>query len=102
MYRPESIPDLLDVLWKAYTSPQSLTIDATLEGVMQEKLSLDDPKCYVAGKVLYFGVGGGLPDFISGLEDPRASKCSRRKGKWQVLEGHSQGVARKVLQLFWG
>jgi len=101
MYRAESIPDLLDVLWKAYASPPSLTIDATLEGAVQEKLSLDDPKCYAAGKVLYFGVGGGLPDFISRLEDSRGSKCSRRNGKWEVLKEHSQGVVRKVLRVSW-
>lgn len=101
MYRPQSIPDLLDILWKAYASPPSLTIDATLEGPMQEKLSLDDPECYVAGKVLYFGVGGGLPDFISGLEDPRDSKHPRRKGSWKVLKENPQGVVRKVLQLSW-
>lgn len=101
MYRSESIPDLLDVLWKAYVAPPSQTIGVTLEGTIQEKLSLDDPKCYVAGKVLYFGVGGGLPDFISGLEDPQDSKCSRRDGKWLVLKEYPQGVVRKVLQLFW-
>jgi protein-histidine N-methyltransferase len=101
MYRSDSVPDLLDVLWKAYVTRPSLTIGATLEGAMQEKLSLDDPKCYVAGKVLYFGVGGGMPDFISGLEDPRGSKCSRRDGKWLVLKENSQGIVRKVLQLFW-
>jgi protein-histidine N-methyltransferase len=101
MYRQESIPDLLDVLWKAYTNPPSLTIDATLEGAVQGKLSLDGPRCYVAGKVLYFGVGGGLPDFVSGLEDPQRSKCSRRNGRWEVLKEHSQGVVRKVLQVSW-
>jgi len=101
MYQQEAIPDLLDVLWKAYANPPSLTIDATLEGAVHEKLSLDDPRCYVAGKVLYFGVGGGLPDFISGLEGPQGSRCSRRGGKWEVLREHSQGVIRKVLQVSW-
>jgi len=101
MYRSECIPDLLDVLWKAYATPPSLKIGTMLEGSMQGKSSLDGPKCYVAGKVLYFGVGGGLPDFISGLEDPRGSKCSRRNGRWLNLKEHSQGVVRKVLQLFW-
>ena len=102
MYQPESIPDLLDVLWKACANPPSLTIGATLEGAMEERLSLNDPKCYVAWKVLYFGVGGGLPDFISGLENPRNSKCSRPAGKWKILKEHSQGVVRKVTQVFWG
>ena len=101
MYRSESIPDLLDVLWKAYTTPPSLTIGGMVEGSAQEKVSLDGPKCYVAGKVLYFGVGGGLPDFISGLEDPWGSKCSRQSGRWRVLNEHPRGVVRKVLQIFW-
>jgi len=101
MYQLESVPDLLDVLWKAYANPPSLTIDATLEQTTQENLSPDGPKCYVAGKALYFGVGGGLPDFISGLEDPQGSKCPRRGGRCQVLKEHSQGVVRKVLQAFW-
>ena len=101
MYRLENIPDLLDVLWKAYTNSPSQTIDVTLEEVVQKKLSLDDPRCYVAGKVLYFGVGGGLPVFISGLEDPKDSKCSRRCGKCEILKEHSQGVVRKVLQVSW-
>ncbi|KAF9652592.1 hypothetical protein BDM02DRAFT_3266297 [Thelephora ganbajun] len=101
MYRSDSIPVLLDVLWKAYANPRSHAIDATLEGAVEERLSLGDPKCYVAGKVLYFGAGGGLPDFISELEDPRGTKCSRRNGKWEVLKEHSQGVVRKVLQVSW-
>ena len=101
MYRPDGIPDLLDVLWKAYANPPSLAIGTTLEGAMIDKLSLDDPRCYVAGKVLYFGVGGGMPDLISELEDPRGTKCSRRRGNWRVLKEHSQGVIRRVLQVSW-
>ena len=101
MYRSESIPDLLDVLWKAHATQPSLPTSTTLGGATQGKLSLDDSKCYVAGKVLYFGVGGGLPDFISQLEDPQGSRCSRRNGRSLILKEHSQGVARKVLQLFW-
>jgi len=68
---------------------------------VEGKLSLDGPRCYVAGKVLYFGVGGGLPDFISGLEDPRDSRRARRIGKWEVLKEHPLGVVRKVLQISW-
>lgn len=101
MYRQESISDLLDVLWKAYANPPSPTIDATLERAVQQQLSLSDPRCYVGGKVLYFGVGGGLPVFISELEDPRGSKCSRGGGRCEVLKEHSQGVIRRVLQISW-
>lgn len=101
MYRPKNIPDLLDVLWKAYTNPPSLTIAATPEGIVQETPSSGDVRCYVSGKVLYFGVGGGLPDFILELEGPQGSKCRRRSGSWHVLKECPQGVVRKVLQLFW-
>jgi len=101
MYRQESISDLLDVLWKAYANPLSPTIDAALEGAVQQQLSLNDPVCYVGGKVLYFGVGGGLPGFTSELEDPRGSKCSRGSGRCKVLKEHSQGVVRRVLQISW-
>jgi len=101
MYRQESISDLLDVLWKAYANPPSPSIDAALERAVQQQLSLNDQRCYVGGKVLYFGVGGGLPVFVSELEDPQGSKCSRGGGKCKVLKEHPQGVVRRVLQVSW-
>ncbi|KAL1693170.1 hypothetical protein GGG16DRAFT_49839 [Schizophyllum commune] len=52
------------------------------------------PLCLVAAKVLYFGVGGGLPDFVRAVEDGGLGHVET------VLE-RTKGVGRKVLRVEW-
>ncbi|KAH9477610.1 Histidine protein methyltransferase 1 [Psilocybe cubensis] len=49
--------------------------------------------CLVAAKVLYFGVGGGVSDFLQAVEKEKAAVET-------VLERKS-GVGRKILRLRW-
>ncbi|KAF4616929.1 hypothetical protein D9613_008568 [Agrocybe pediades] len=49
--------------------------------------------CLVAAKVLYFGVGGGISDFLKAVESHRAT-CST------VLE-RKAGVGRKIMSVRW-
>ena len=52
------------------------------------------PLCLVAAKVLYFGVGGGVPDFVRAVEDGDLGHVET------VLE-RTKGVGRKVLRVDW-
>ncbi|KAI5889015.1 uncharacterized protein SCHCODRAFT_02633332 [Schizophyllum commune H4-8] len=52
------------------------------------------PLCLVAAKVLYFGVGGGVPDFVRAVEDGGLGRVET------VLE-RTKGVGRKVLRVDW-
>ncbi|KAL1750755.1 hypothetical protein FB107DRAFT_223351 [Schizophyllum commune] len=52
------------------------------------------PLCLVAAKVLYFGVGGGVPDFVRAVEEGGLGHVET------VLE-HTKGVGRKVLRVDW-
>ncbi|KAL1664080.1 hypothetical protein GGF50DRAFT_55613 [Schizophyllum commune] len=50
--------------------------------------------CLVAAKVLYFGVGGGVPDFVRAVEEGVLGHVET------VLE-RTKGVGRKVLRVEW-
>ncbi|KAF7311503.1 hypothetical protein MKEN_01052600 [Mycena kentingensis (nom. inval.)] len=50
--------------------------------------------CLVAAKVLYFGVGGGVSEFVGVLE-------SERKGTARTVWERTLGVGRKILQIEW-
>ena len=49
--------------------------------------------CLVAAKILYFGVGGGVSDFL------RAIKATKARVE-TVLE-RKEGVGRKVMRVWW-
>lgn len=95
IYRSESLPSLLDLLQK---SCGVLPLDA----LVTSKLSLDQTKattttttatCLVAAKVLYFGVGGGVSDFISAVNS--------RGGKVETVWENKGGVGRKIMKIDW-
>lgn len=49
--------------------------------------------CLVAAKILYFGVGGGVSDFLRAVEATKARVET-------VLE-RKEGVGRKVMRVWW-
>jgi protein-histidine N-methyltransferase len=49
----------------------------------------------VAAKVLYFGVGGGIMQFIQMLES------QEYRGKAQTVWEQDKGVSRKILKVEW-
>lgn len=101
IYRRESLPPLLDAMWKASTARS----DKPLDELAASQLALNDSGsqvCYVAGKILYFGVGGGIPDLVEAVENPeKHTNCSRGKGEVDTIKEHTQGVGRKVLRIRW-
>lgn len=59
----------------------------------QEKTDQEGYLCLVAGKVLYFGVGGGIDDFSEAV--------GKVGGKMEVVSEWKTGVGRKVVRIRW-
>ncbi|KII91284.1 hypothetical protein PLICRDRAFT_105373 [Plicaturopsis crispa FD-325 SS-3] len=54
--------------------------------------------CLVAAKILYFGVGGGVSDFLRAVEDPRHLGTA---GSVETVWEQQAGVARRVMRVRW-
>ena len=81
--------------------------DTELEKLVITQLKIDDSSapgqtakdgeqdylCLVAGKVLYFGVGGGVADFLEAVG--KAGGTAETVSEWKI------GVGRKVIRVFW-
>ena len=52
-----------------------------------------DYLCLVAAKVLYFGVGGGLSDFVEAIQ--------KVGGTPEIVLERRVGVGRKVIRIHW-
>jgi protein-histidine N-methyltransferase len=50
-----------------------------------------DGRALVAAKKIYFGVGGGIPDFVNELR--------RRNAQFESVSDHVGGVGRSVLKV---
>ncbi|KZT20186.1 hypothetical protein NEOLEDRAFT_1158769 [Neolentinus lepideus HHB14362 ss-1] len=103
IYRTDSLGSLVQLLSDAQDRSGLATMTET-------KLSLSTSQnqnqglCLVAAKVLYFGVGGGISEFVRAVEDPAiypSRKEKRRKGKVDTVWEKTGGVGRKVLQVHW-
>lgn len=96
IYRPDGLLPLIRLM-RAAAGP-------SLEELAEQKLALDsrgsdEPKarpsvCLVAAKVLYFGVGGGVSDFVRAVE-------STGKGRVTTVWQKKDGVGRRVMQVEW-
>ncbi len=49
--------------------------------------------CLVAAKVLYFGVGGGVSDFLQAV--------GGHKGRVEAVLERTAGVGRKIMRVYW-
>lgn len=78
IYRKESLRPLIDLMRRACLGPGE-----------KEASYL----CLVAAKVLYFGVGGGVSDFLQAVEGEKATVDT-------VLE-RTAGVGRKIMRIRW-
>jgi protein-histidine N-methyltransferase len=67
--------------------------DTELEDLVTTRLKIGDYLCFVAGKVLYFGVGGGMADFLEAV--------SKLGGHAETVSERKIGVGRKVIQVLW-
>lgn len=49
--------------------------------------------CLVAAKILYFGVGGGVSDFLQAI--------SGHQGRVETVLERKTGVGRKIMRVYW-
>ncbi|KAI5827305.1 hypothetical protein K523DRAFT_247133 [Schizophyllum commune Tattone D] len=101
IYRTESLDALVGIMRAAclagaqVASAGSRSTGAGSSSVPARDISLSGkPLCLVAAKVLYFGVGGGVPDFVRAVEDGGLGHVET------VLE-RTKGVGRQVLRVEW-
>ncbi|KAJ7090913.1 hypothetical protein B0H15DRAFT_837306 [Mycena belliarum] len=80
IYRTEALPALIALLRKACTNTQ--------------------PLCLVAAKVLYFGVGGGISEFVRTLES-KGMALRGCAGKAESVWERKLGVGRKIMRIEW-
>lgn len=107
IYRPESLGALTSLMQAAcgFCSSKDIPLDQLLSS-----LSLTSPSpspqpylCLVAAKILYFGVGGGVSDFIRFIQegDEEHDDSGRRKGRVETVWERKVGVGRKILSVEW-
>jgi protein-histidine N-methyltransferase len=59
-----------------------------------------DSVCLVAAKILYFGVGGGVSEFVRALQSKKMAERGS-SGKAESVWERSVGVGRKVMRIEW-
>lgn len=101
IYRMDSLPSLVGLLRHASLGPPAVVEgeDSKLAKLSQEHLHIsmtDDDKCLclVAAKLVYFGVGGGVTEFIRAVE-------GSGKGLVETIWEKNEGVKRRVLKVLW-
>lgn len=101
IYRQDGLDALIRLMRAACGGPSGH--DGGLGEVAQQKLSLDSADgpasssymCLVAAKVLYFGVGGGVSEFV------RAVEGTAGKGNVKTVWEKRAGVGRTIMQVEW-
>lgn len=81
IYRMESLPSLTAIMRGACKA--------------EEPTGVNDYLCLVAAKVLYFGVGGGVTEFV------RCVQGSDKGGMVKTVWEKTQGVERRVMSIRW-
>ncbi|KAF7796140.1 hypothetical protein EIP86_007314 [Pleurotus ostreatoroseus] len=107
IYRTDSLGALLDLMWRACTGRED--VEQPLEQLTDEKLNIGikDQKspssylCLVAAKKVYFGVGGGVAEFIQAVETGLPTTRARPKGRAETIWRLDEGVKRSVMRVEW-
>jgi len=99
IYRTESLVPLTRLLDEGCSAPLSaqaanLALDDEASAVHGARAA---PLCLVAAKVLYFGVGGGISEFVDFVENKKPG----RKGRVETVLEKVTGVGRRVLSIQW-
>ncbi|KAI0765199.1 hypothetical protein C8Q74DRAFT_1036021 [Fomes fomentarius] len=105
IYRTASLRSLVDLMKRATAdrdikrreganieeSASRLTLSdtANLKGLSDEPYL-----CLVAAKLVYFGVGGGVNEFVEAVE--------KASGRVQTVWERSRGVRRSIMRVVWG
>ncbi|KAH7909384.1 hypothetical protein BJ138DRAFT_1155450 [Hygrophoropsis aurantiaca] len=96
VYRTECLPSLVRLMRGASVGPRQVEA-LPRQHDAEAKHPLDSPYlCLVAAKVVYFGVGGGVAEFVRCVEDA-GSDTGRVETVWE----HTPGVGRRVMRVLW-
>ncbi|KAL4252026.1 Lysine methyltransferase [Pleurotus pulmonarius] len=68
------------------------SLSALIE-LMRKSVGQHEYQCLVAAKILYFGVGGGVSEFVARVEG--------QSGRVETVWEKSAGVGRKIMQVHW-
>lgn len=103
IYRPESLPALVKVMRDACTVSSSLeekTVQMKIGDAKREQAGRDAPYlCLVAAKRVYFGVGGGVAEFIKAVEEGEGTSLTG--SKVETIWERTEGVKRIVMLVTW-
>ncbi|KAG7439467.1 uncharacterized protein BT62DRAFT_983419 [Guyanagaster necrorhizus] len=90
IYRTDSVGSLIDLLQSVSPTVDSLT----------SRLSISDGEnssqsylCLVAAKIFYFGVGGGVTNFVEAVEE--------KEGRVETVWEQKVGVGRRIMRIQW-
>ncbi|KAH9849045.1 hypothetical protein C2E23DRAFT_738159 [Lenzites betulinus] len=106
IYRPESLGSLVDLLRRASAISGDNTATALVERTSQlslkegsdlRRLAHEPYLCVVAAKLVYFGVGGGVAEFVQAVESGQGGG----KGTVHTIWEKAQGVKRSIMQVTW-
>ncbi|KAF9492580.1 hypothetical protein BDN71DRAFT_1451286 [Pleurotus eryngii] len=81
-----------DVVLTSETIYRVESLSALIE-LMQKAVGQHEYQCLVAAKVLYFGVGGGVSEFVARVEG--------QSGRVGTVWENSGGVGRKIMRVQW-
>ena len=115
IYRTASLGSLVDLMRRATTPASQAGSSASLED-SASRLSLSDSEdlkvlagapylCLVAAKLVYFGVGGGVNEFIEAVESSSAGLGAggeRTGSQVQTIWETNKGVKRSIMRVVWG
>ena len=98
----DSLESLVDLMQAACIGKTKESLNGRISSltISEEKSVEEDTfgsscpyQCLVAAKVLYFGVGGGVLEFLKWID--------RRKGRAITVQERNVGVGRKVIRVEW-
>ncbi|KJA26922.1 hypothetical protein HYPSUDRAFT_132346 [Hypholoma sublateritium FD-334 SS-4] len=96
IYRTESLGPLINLMHSACTGKAPPTLESLVSDLNISKSTPSESRpslCLVAAKVLYFGVGGGVSDFLQAIEG--------HKGRVETVLERRAGVGRKIMRVYW-
>lgn len=95
IYSPQSLGPLLNLLEivRAPTPDKQATSLAALSLDNHKASTRTSCLCLIAAKVIYFGVGGGVEEFVKEVKN--------RRGRVETVLESNIGVGRRVMRLIW-
>jgi len=92
VYQTENFPSLIKLLRQSHQAKLPDITDVMPKLSLSEAFITEEaPIVLVAAKVLYFGVGGGVDDFIRAVEG--------QGGTVEMVRDITEGVRRRILQV---